>query len=92
MRIVFVAVPALVLAGVAAAQDAARPDPRDPRSKVPPVEYRSAFDGYRPFVEPELRDWRRANEEVGAARGHGGRNSEPQPAKPEGPGHHKGHK
>jgi len=59
---------------------------------VPPVEFRSAFDGYRPYADPDLRDWRRSNEEVGAAGGHAGRrsgqgagneSSKPQPGNPE---------
>ena len=72
MRIIVFAVPALLLAGAAVAQEAVRANPLDPRAKVPPVEFRSAFEGYRPFVEHERRDWREANEEVGAAGGHAG--------------------
>jgi hypothetical protein len=99
MRIIFV-VPALLLAGVAVAQGNGRPDPRDARLKVPPVEYRSAFEGYRPYAEPELRDWRKSNEEVGAAGGHTGQRpgqgpgkemSKPQPDNPA-PQGHGGHK
>jgi hypothetical protein len=77
MRILFAAGPALLLAGVAVAQSEDRPNPVDPRAKVPPVEFRSAFEGYRPFVEQELRDWRKSNEEAGA---------KPQPGKPESAG------
>ncbi len=54
MRIFFVAAPALLFAGIALAQGDGRPDPLDPRAKVPPLEFRSAFEGYRPFAEPEL--------------------------------------
>lgn len=100
MRMIFVALPALLLAGVAAAQGDGRPDPRDPRAKAPPVEYRSAFEGYRPYAEPELSDWRKSNEEVGAAGGHAGhrpgqgegaQTSKPQPGTPANQGHG-GHK
>jgi hypothetical protein len=56
--------PALVIAGAVAAQNAQRPNPNDPKAKVPPIEYRSAFEGYRPFTEQEASDWRKANEEV----------------------------
>jgi hypothetical protein len=77
MRSIFLAVPALVFAGAAAAQQDGRLDPRDPRAKAPPVEYRSALEGYRPYVEPEPRDWRKSNEEVGAAGGH--QTSKPRP-------------
>lgn len=98
MRIFFVAAPALLFAGIAVAQGDGRPDPLDPRAKVPPVEFRSAFEGYRPYADQELRDWRKSNEEVGTAGGHGGahrpgqsagKTSKPQPGKPEGHGGHK---
>jgi hypothetical protein len=72
MRIIVFAVPALLFAGAAVAQDAGRTHALDPRAKVLPVEFRSAFEGYRPFVEQERRDWREANEEVGAVGGHAG--------------------
>jgi hypothetical protein len=39
---------------------------------APTVDYRSAFDGYRPWrVEPR-RDWREVNAEVGRLGGHAG--------------------
>ena len=96
MRLMFLAVPALLFAGAVAAQQNARPDPRDPGAKAPPVEYRSAHEGYRPYTEPELRDWRKSNEEVGAAGGHAGhrpgqgpgaQTSNPQPGSPAPQGH-----
>lgn len=65
----------LLLAASAAASAAAqqaRPDPRDLKTKVPALDYRSAFEGYRGFADEEPRDWRKSNEEVGAAGGHGG--------------------
>ena len=101
MRTIYVAVPALLFAGLAVAQGAKPSDPRDPKAKVPPVEFRSAFEGFRPFADQELRDWRRSNEEVGAAGGHAGHRpgqgpgsetSKPQPGKPETSGGHGGHK
>jgi hypothetical protein len=80
MRIIFVAVlPALLCAGISVAQGDDRRDPRDARAKVLPVEYRSAFDGYRQYADPELRDWRRSNEEVGAAGGRAGDRPGPGP-------------
>jgi hypothetical protein len=69
-KAVFLAI-VVAASGVAAAQQP-RPHPGDPKVKVPPVEYRSAFEGYRRFTDEELRDWRKSNEEVGAAGGHGG--------------------
>ena len=91
MRILVLAVLA-VAAGAAHAQSERRPNPTDPQAKVPSVGFRSAFEGYRPFAEPEARDWRRSNEEVGKAGGHAGHRPgqgagqqtfKPQPGKPE---------
>jgi hypothetical protein len=79
MQMNLAVLPALFFAGLAVAQDG-RPDPRDPKAKSPPVEYRSAFEGYRRYAEPELRDWREVNEEVRNAAGHAGH--KPQPGKP----------
>ena len=71
------------------------------RAKAPPVEFRSAFEGYRPHADPDLRDWRKSNEEVGAAGGHAGHRpgqgpgadtSRPQTGKPESSNGHGGHK
>lgn len=97
MRTIYVAVPALLFAGLAIAQSDGRSDPRDPKSKVPPAEFRSAFEAYRPYADQDLRDWRKSNEEVGAAGGHAGprpgsETSKPQPGKPESSGGHGGHK
>lgn len=101
MRTIYVAGPALLFAGLAIAQSDGRSDPRDPKAKVPPVEFRSALEGYRPYADSDLRDWRKSNEEVGAAAGHaghrpgqgpGGETSKPQPGKPETSGGHGGHK
>jgi hypothetical protein len=95
MRIPFLVLPALLLAGVAAAQSASRTDPADSQVNVPRVEYRSAFEGYRPFAEGDLRDWRKSNDDVGAASGHAGHRpsqgprqqiSKPRPGKPESSG------
>jgi hypothetical protein len=72
MRIIFLGVPALWLAGCAGGQPDMRVGPLDPQAKVPALEYRSAFEGYRAFGDEELRDWRGANDEVGGAGGHGG--------------------
>ena len=101
MRIILVAVPALLLAGAAVAQSDSRGNPMDPQAKVPPVQFRSVFEGYRPFADQERRDWRQANEEVGAAGGHaghrpdrgaGGQSSKPQPGKQESSDHREHHK
>jgi hypothetical protein len=63
--------PAMVLAGAAAAEGR-RAEVLDPKAKAPPVQYRSAFEGYRPYADQDLASWRGANAEVGAARGHAG--------------------
>jgi len=95
MRALFFAVPALIVAGAATAQGADRRDALDARASTPRIEYRSAFDGYRPFAERDLRDWRTANEEVREAggphkpgRGSGQQTSKPQPGSPGASGHH----
>ena len=91
MRIIVIALPALLYAGTAIAQG----DPRDPRAKAPPVEFRSAFEGYKPFADQELRDWRKSNEEIGVAGGHtdhgSGQASGKPTSKPQ-PGQQGGHK
>ncbi len=92
MQKTFLVVPALLLASCAASQNPGRPDVTDARAQAPAIEFRSAFDGYRPFAEEEQKDWRKANEEVGAAGGHAGHRPGQGPgaatSKPE-PGAHK---
>ena len=78
-------VPALLFAGCAAAQGDGRANPLDPGVKAAAVQYRSAFEGYQPFADRELSDWRKANAAVGAA---GQKTPKPAPA---GVGAHKGH-
>jgi hypothetical protein len=82
MRTALLALPALLLAGAAAAQNADRPNPLDPRAKSPRNEYRSALQDYRPFTEPELRDWRQSNETVREAGGHAGHKPAQGPGQP----------
>ena len=72
---------AAMAAGAAAAQSSGRPDPTDQKAKVPPLEYRSAFEGYRPFAEEKPAPWRDANEAVKGNVGHAGHSPKP-PAKP----------
>lgn len=85
----------LAAAGVALGQGAPAPDPKDPAVSVPRLIYRSAFEGYRPFADQDIAPWRKANEEVGAARGHtghapgqaaGAQTSKPQPGSPQSSG------
>jgi hypothetical protein len=82
------------VAGSAAAQATARPDPADPKAAVPARPYEQAFKDYRPYADPEVSRWRQSNEEMGRLRGHVGHASKaPGPAvKPVplgGPGSHK---
>lgn len=60
------------IASTAAAQNAPRPDPTDPKARTPKIEYRSSFEGYRPYKEPELASWREVNAEAGSLGGHRG--------------------
>lgn len=88
---------ASVAAGAAAAQHAAPADPADPKARAPAHEYRSAFESYRRFAEPELAPWRAVNEEVRRVGGHMGvlrsatetENEEPPASKGGGHGGHK---
>ena len=64
----------LLLAGIWLAHTvpalAAEAKPTNPAAPAPSVTYRSAFEGYRPFQEQPIADWRALNAEVGAAGGH----------------------
>ncbi len=69
---------------------AAEARPSDPAASAPSANYRSAFEGYRPFREEPIADWKALNAEVGAAgghigimggaRGHAGHGGEAKPA------------
>lgn len=59
-------------AGAGCAQTVARPDPAAADGKAPAPEYRSAFEGYRRYAEPEVAGWREMNQEVGRVGGHPG--------------------
>jgi hypothetical protein len=61
-----------ILAGSAAAQNSARPDPADPKVAVPARAYESVFKDYRPYADPEVARWRESNEEMGRLGGHAG--------------------
>jgi hypothetical protein len=60
------------VAGGAAAQTTARPDPADPEAAAPARPYESVFKDYRPYVDPEVARWRQSNEEMGRLGGHMG--------------------
>lgn len=59
-------------AGSVLAQGGSNNDPRKPEAKVPAPAYRSAFEDYRRYREPELAPWREVNEEVARVGGHTG--------------------
>ena len=95
-RSIFIALAALA-AGTAVAEEVRQLDPTDPRAKVPGVEYRSAFDGFRPLAEDKVAPWRESNEAVkeGAEpEGHAPQSSpKPKPAaKPRAGPEHGGHR
>jgi len=47
-------------------------NPADAKAASPVPQYRSAFADYRAWREPELIDWRSANDQAGAVGGHMG--------------------
>lgn len=60
------------LGQVAGAAFAAEAKPNDPAASALSLTYRSAFEGYRPFREEPIANWRALNAEVGAVGGHVG--------------------
>ncbi len=75
MNVLLIALASALLLGAssALAQTAgARPDPADPRLRVPPPATESAFTGYRGFRDEPLADWRAVNDEVRGLGGHAG--------------------
>ena len=61
----------LAVAPLAApAQQAQRSAPAEPRAANPTAEYRAAFEGYRPYADPEIARWREVNDEMGRLNGH----------------------
>ena len=61
-RLLLLAPAILAAAGCGSGPRAA--DPGMPASKAPPLEYRSAFAGFRPFADEPIAPWRDANEAV----------------------------
>jgi len=70
-RTIAVTLSALV-AGSAAAQGPARPDPAVAARPSSAPEYDSAFRSYRPYVDPDVSRWRENNQEMGRLGGHVG--------------------
>ena len=71
MRKAVLSVLAAAAVSLAAAQEP-RPDPGDPKTKVPAAEHRSAFESYRRYSEPDVAGWREMNEEARRIGGHVG--------------------
>ncbi len=73
---------AVFAASAAYGQPPAAPrDPTDPQARVPALEYRSAFENYRPYRDSPVTNWRASNEEVRAIGGHAGHLATPDGAR-----------
>lgn len=95
-RSIFVLMTALA-ASAAAEEGTRRMDPTDPRAKVPPLEYRSAFAGYQSFADEKVAPWRDSNEALQENPGHGGHAPQPSaelrpPTKPDDASEHGAHR
>jgi hypothetical protein len=87
------------LAASAAAAQGGPSDPSSPQAKAAPLEYRSAFEGYRRFTDEQPAAWRESNESVkgdaGAHSAHGEKaptDAKPASKPPAGHGGHGDHK
>ena len=72
VRHLFLGAAATALASVLAHAQAPSPSMASEPSSSARLEYRSAFEGYRAYQEPEARSWRASNEEAAALGGHAG--------------------
>jgi hypothetical protein len=86
MRIAIIALAAALVAPAQAQERAA--DPASARASAPPLEYRSAFAGYRAATDEKPAPWKQVNKEVeGAGMVHGAGDGTPAtgatPARPE---------
>jgi hypothetical protein len=86
IRVFAAAAATLALAAPAGAQPPPRPD--DPAVRTPPSAAPSAFEGYRPFRDEEMKPWREVNDEVGRLGGPSGHmtghvRDDAQPAAPQ---------
>jgi len=69
------------------AQTARRPDPLDAQAPVPPLQYQSTLQGYRPLAEQDVADWKQLNDNTGRIGGwrvyaKQARQPEPAPGQP----------
>ena len=58
-------VPIFFLSGIAAAQTPAPVSPAPEAVKASPLTYRSAFEGYRPYTDDKLLNWKEVNDTTG---------------------------
>ena len=58
-------VPIFSLSGIAAAQTPTPASPAAEAAKASPLTYRSAFEGYKPYTDDKLLDWKGANDNTG---------------------------
>ena len=49
---------------------AAEASPADPAAPAPAATYQSAFEGYQPYRDEPIKDWRAVNDEVARIGGH----------------------
>ncbi|MCY1168093.1 MAG: hypothetical protein V4455_03385 [Pseudomonadota bacterium] len=58
-------VPIFSLSGIAAAQTPAPASPSAEAAKASPLTYRSAFEGYKPYTDDKLLNWKEVNDTTG---------------------------
>ena len=58
-------VPIFFLSGIVAAQTAAPASATPDVANAAPLPYRSAFEGYKPYTDDKLLDWREVNDTTG---------------------------
>ena len=62
-------VPILSLSGIAAAQAPAAASPASRVAPASPLPYRSAFEGYKPYTDDKLLNWKEVNDTTGRVGG-----------------------
>ena len=58
-------VPIFSLSGIAAAQVPAAVSPASGAARASPLPYRSAFEGYKPYTDDQLLNWKEVNDTTG---------------------------
>ena len=89
VRFLILVAAATAIASVLAHAQAPSPSSASVRPSSAQLEYRSAFEDYRAYREPEARSWRASNDEAAALGGHAGhlkpsmKSAAPQAPRPE---------